>query len=46
MKSIKWKYMFVTSMLCLLPIVFGLILWDKLPPQIAIHFNMNNAPDN
>ena len=35
-----------TTILCLLPIVAGLLLWDKLPEQLAIHFNAANEPDN
>ncbi len=45
MKKIKWKYMMLTCTICLLPIIFGIILWDKLPQTIAIHFNLYNEPD-
>ncbi len=43
---VKWKILIITCAVCLVPIVFGLILWDRLPTEIAIHFNMNNIPDN
>ncbi len=46
MKYIKWKSFITTSLVCLLPIALGLILWNKLPDKIAIHFNINNEPDN
>ena len=46
MKAIKWKQIVITSLICLCPIVFGLILWDKLPESMAIHFNINNEADN
>lgn len=46
MKSIKWKSLIITSLVCLLPIFFGVFLWDKLPDRIAIHFNFYGEPDN
>ena len=36
----------LTTILCLLPIAAGLIFWDRLPDQLAIHFNAANEPDN
>ena len=45
MKYIKWKSLIITSALCLLPILLGLALWDRLPENIAIHFDINNTPD-
>ena len=36
----------LTTILTLLPIAAGLLLWDKLPDQMAIHFNAANEPDN
>ena len=36
----------LTTILCLLPIAAGLIFWDRLPEQMAIHFNATNEPDN
>lgn len=46
MKYIKWKTLIITSIVCLLPILLGLALWDKLPEAVAIHFDINNNPDN
>lgn len=46
MKFIKWKILFITSIVCLLPILLGLALWENLPDMMAIHFNFNNEPDN
>ncbi|MBR5535652.1 MAG: DUF1648 domain-containing protein [Clostridia bacterium] len=46
MKSIRWKALIITSIVCLLPILFGMAMWDKLPDAIAIHFDINNNPDN
>ena len=35
----------ITSIVCLIPCVIGLIIWNKLPDQIASHFNFNEVPD-
>ncbi len=35
----------LTSVITLLPIVAGMILWDRLPNEIATHFGTNNQPD-
>ena len=36
----------LSCILCLVPIVIGLFLWDQLPDQVAIHFNSAGDPDN
>ncbi|MBQ9756798.1 MAG: DUF1648 domain-containing protein [Clostridia bacterium] len=46
MKFIKWKSLIITCLVCLLPIFFGVALWDRLPGEMAIHFDINNNPDN
>lgn len=46
MKFIKWKSLVITCIVCLLPILLGIALWDKLPDSVAIHFNFNNEADN
>lgn len=46
MKFMKWKTLIVTCVVCLLPILFGLALWEKLPDTMAIHFDIHNNPDN
>ena len=46
MKLFKWKFFFVTSAVCLLPILFGIFVWDKLPDTMAIHFDVYGNPDN
>lgn len=46
MKYIKWKILIITCLVCLLPIILGLALWNNLPDRIAIHFDLNNNPDN
>ncbi len=45
-KFMKWKILIITCIVCLLPILAGVALWDRLPESIAIHFDMNNNPDN
>lgn len=39
------KTIIVASVITLSPIVIGLILWDKLPNEIATHFGTNGTPD-
>ncbi len=46
MKFFKWKIFLKTAAICLAPILLGVILWDKLPETMAIHFDINNNPDN
>lgn len=46
MKFIKWKILGITVLVCLLPILPGLALWQQLPESIAVHFDMYNNPDN
>lgn len=46
MKSIKWKILIITCVVCLAPVLFGLAVWDALPGQVAIHFDINNQPDH
>ena len=46
MKSIKWKILIITCIVCLSPILLGIALWDVLPEQIAIHFDIHNQPDS
>lgn len=37
---------FITAIVILIPMFAGLILWDKLPEEIAIHFDANGNADN
>lgn len=46
MKKINLKILIITGIFCLLPTVIGLIFYNALPDNIAIHFNINNDPDN
>jgi len=40
------KTMILTSIIILAPIVVGLILWDKLPAEMATHFDANGVADD
>lgn len=46
MKFIKWRSLFITCIICLLPILLGIALWNELPDTMAIHFNLYNEADN
>lgn len=35
----------ISTIITLLPIVFGVIMWDKLPDRVAIHFNAAGEAD-
>lgn len=39
-----WK-MIVSSLLVLAPIVFGVIVWNKIPEQVAIHWGVDGVAD-
>lgn len=42
MKKINMKILIITSIVCLLPIIFGLIFYNSLPENIAIHWGIDN----
>ena len=39
------KELMISSLITLLPILIGLVLWNKLPNQMATHWGVNNQPD-
>ena len=43
----KWinRTLFLTTFLCLLPMLAGLLLWDRLPSQMPIHWNAAGIVD-
>lgn len=45
MKKINMKSLIITSIVCLLPIICGLIFYNALPENIAIHWGIDNNPD-
>ena len=40
------RTLLLTVIICLLPIILGAILYNKLPEQMPIHFTINDVPDN
>ena len=40
------KTLILTTVLCLLPILLGLALYNQLPDMVPIHFDMKGTPDN
>ena len=36
----------ITSILCICPMIYGIIMWNKLPESMPIHFDGNGEPDN
>ncbi len=40
------KTIIITSVITLIPMIIGLILWNKLPDMIPTHFGINNEPDS
>lgn len=43
-KKYKWLLLFYSAII-LLPILFGVLLWDELPDMIATHWGMDNKPN-
>lgn len=40
------KTIIITSLLTLVPSVIGLLMWNQLPEQVPIHFNLQGEADN
>ena len=45
MSSKNKKTLILTSIVILLPILIGILLWNKLPDSMATHFNFDNEAD-
>ena len=45
MKKINLKLLFLTSILTLLPILIGVILWQNLPASLPSHFGLDGQAD-
>ena len=45
MKKINIKILVITSIVCLLPIICGLIFYNELPEKVAIHWGIDNNPN-
>lgn len=45
MKKINMKILIITSIVCLLPIILGMLVYSELPEQVAIHWGIDNNPN-
>ena len=45
MKKVDKKTLIITTLVNLIPIIVGLLIWDKLPDTIATHFGMDGTPN-
>ena len=45
MKKVDKKILIITSLVTLIPLVVGVILWEQLPDVIPTHFGMDGTPD-
>lgn len=41
MNKINFKRLLLTSFICLIPMILGLIYWNDLPNQLATHFSLS-----
>ena len=39
------KTLIIASIVTLLPVLIGIVLWNRLPDRMAIHFGINNEAD-
>ncbi|MCI9016004.1 MAG: DUF1648 domain-containing protein [Clostridia bacterium] len=46
MENRSKKVLILSVIMCLLPMVLGIIFYNKLPEQMPIHFTVNDVPDN
>lgn len=40
------RILIITSLIILLPVLVGLLLWHQLPEQIPVHFNSEGVADS
>ena len=45
MKAINKRTLILTSLVILLPMFFGLALWNRLPERMPTHFNFSGEVD-
>lgn len=43
--KVSKKLLIITTLLILLPILFGILKWNELPDMIATHWNVEGIPD-
>ena len=39
------KTIIITSIVTLMPIIAGLLLWDRMPDRVVTHWGSDNVPD-
>lgn len=39
------KTLILSVIICLLPIILGVVLYNKLPEQMPVHFTINDVPE-
>ena len=42
----KNKLLWITTIICILPIILSFVLYDRLPEQVAIHFDSSGIANN
>ena len=45
MKKNNLRFTIISTLLCLLPMIVGAILYNRLPSEIPVHFDINSKPD-
>ncbi len=45
-KKVLERIDIVTTLICLVPVIVGVFIYNKLPNEIATHFNVNFEPDS
>ena len=46
MKNRVDKILIITSLLCLAPMILTVMIYDKLPDQVAVHWSISGVPNN
>lgn len=46
MENKNKRTLLLTVLLCLLPIILGIVLYNKLPDQMPIHYTLNDLPNS
>ena len=46
MENKNRKTLILSVMVCLLPVIAGLVFYNKLPEQMPLHFTIGDVPDN
>lgn len=44
--KVNWKLVIIGSVICLLPCILGIAMWNDLPERLPIHWNAGGEVDN